>query len=157
MIAALSIASLEIERDDPTSDEEVFTAVVELPSGQALHLYEADRLHVHWVRPNVEEVCVLAHPAAGAKRLETVTPRIEPPDRPVSKWSYDLYGTVAKVGASLCGDRDLYLLDVGHGTILVAGSLGQHLSHSDTPLSVGDALFVPTVRVDLYEDQALRC
>ncbi|MFC6732380.1 MULTISPECIES: hypothetical protein [unclassified Haladaptatus] len=159
MLATLSVESIKLEDSKFTNGEPVFTIIAEVPSGLVMRLYEADHLHIHWIRPNITEICVFAHPIAGVKRRSTVTPHIERPAAPMSEWSYDLYGTIAKVNVSdPHSDREgLYLLDVGEGTILVDSSLSEFLPASEPSLSVGDALFIPTSRVDIYEDQPLRC
>ncbi|WP_254832606.1 hypothetical protein [Haloglomus salinum] len=155
MLAGLHVRSVDVSKDGEGS----YTVTVNVPSGQTIHLYEADHFHISWVRPNIERVCVLAYPREGVERISANKARIEAANSPPTKWNYDLYGRIEKIGASVgVGDtEDSYLLDVGDGTVLVHNSLSEFVPSPELPLVKGDWLFVPTVRLELHQDQALNC
>lgn len=92
MLAGLHVCSVDVSKDGPDGDDSVFTVTVEIPSDQTIHLYEADRFHISWVRPNIERVCVLAYPREGVERISAGEARIGPANSPPTKWHYDLYG-----------------------------------------------------------------
>lgn len=150
--------SLELEQGYTAEGTAVATVVVTLQSGQTLRLYEGDGITIVSTNVPREAICLLARPKAGAERRESVTPRIERSDDPDSEWSYDLYGTVEKLDIMMFhGDTEkAYLLDIGVGTVLVDSTIDDLLPASADPLTVGDALFVPTSRIELHDDQFLQ-
>lgn len=164
--AGLNVRSLEstVEEPDPTDDKAepstpVYTITADLPSGKFIDLYEGDHIHIFYVRPSIERICVYAYPREGAKRLASVDTRIEYPDSPPTKWSYDLYGYIKKVGASLMQTEetnDSYVVDVGDGTVVVDSSLAEYLPSSEVPLAEGDAIYIPTLRLELWEEMPMR-
>lgn len=146
--------SLELEQGYTEAGTEVATVLVTLRSGQTLRLCEGEYITIISTRVPRKAVCILARPKAGVERRRSVTPRIDRPTDPDTEWSYDLYGTVESVDAQLFhGDSETaYRLDVGVGTVLVDSSLDDLLPASDRPVAVGDTLFVPTSRLELYDD-----
>lgn len=159
MNARVPIEPLSIELEQSYTEEgtAVATVVATLQSGQSLRLYEGDGITILSTTVPREAICLLARPKMGAERRRAVTPRIEQPADPDTEWSYNLYGTLEETDVTLLhGDTETaYLLDIGVGTILVDPIIDDLLPTSETPLAVGDALFVPTSRVEFHDDQFL--
>ena len=151
-IPRIPTTSLSLEYDRMRDGTEVSTAVVEFEDGVSLRFRFADHvLSVSEVTGVERELTALAHPASGVESLETTTPRLELPETWYTQWSADVYGVVTDVAVDPIpgADEPFDVLDVGPGTCYLHPSVRERLPRADRPLTVGDALYVPTTALEI--------